>query len=132
MKAMYEWNILVTKYDYYGERIVSRTPARVRAATRSELTEKVRAAFEATYDDFRKFWSHGWELKDVTEVEPPREVTAEQVRQALEQNLIDTTGLCVCDAAYTERQMEDPHCSYHLALPTADERSVRRVLDLLQ
>lgn len=68
MSATYEWHITVRKRDQYGTSIASTTPAIVLAATRSEVTEKVRAAFEATYDDFRKFWSHDWTLQEVREV----------------------------------------------------------------
>ena len=68
MSAAYEWHITVLRRNYYGDRIEARTPMVVLAANRNEVTEKVRAAFGATYDDFRKFWSHGWELAEVREV----------------------------------------------------------------
>lgn len=65
--SMYRWEIGVRQLDHYGEKFISETPMSVTAATKSEVTEKVRVAFGATYDSFRKFWSHTWVLKSVAE-----------------------------------------------------------------
>ena len=64
---MFRWEIEVLEYNTYGDRIVKRTPMSLLADTKTGVTEKVRAAFEAKYDDFRKFWSHGWALVSVSE-----------------------------------------------------------------
>lgn len=66
---MYRWNITVVWLNTYGDKIEERTPATILAADRDEVTRKVRAMFNATYDDFRKFWSHGWKLESVEEVD---------------------------------------------------------------
>lgn len=65
------WDITVLKYDEYGKAVIKKTPMSVFAANKDEVTEKVRAVFQSTYDDFRHFWSHGWTLRSVTEVDPP-------------------------------------------------------------
>jgi len=64
----YRWAISVRRWDHYGQRVVSRTPAAIDAKDKDEVTVKVRAMFNATYDDFRKFWSHDWTLQSVEEV----------------------------------------------------------------
>lgn len=66
---LYEWDIEVRQLDRSGELVTSRTPAKVLASTKAEVTTKVRAMFGATYDDFRKFWSHTWALNSVQEVQ---------------------------------------------------------------
>ncbi|WP_402465746.1 hypothetical protein [Isoptericola aurantiacus] len=58
--------------------------------------------------------------------------TFDDVAKALEQNLRDTTGDCICDEAYAGRGMADPHCGWHNAAGTADYDSVRRVLALFE
>jgi hypothetical protein len=68
LAAAYEWHITVLRRNHYGDRVVDRTPMVVLAADRAEVTAKVRAAFGATYDGFRKFWSHDWTLTEVREV----------------------------------------------------------------
>ena len=68
---LYEWDIEVRRRNHYGDRIESRIPAKVLASTKAEVTTKVRAMFNATYDDFRKFWSHTWALNSVKEVQRP-------------------------------------------------------------
>ncbi len=50
--------VTVRRWDLYGTRVIRHTPATILAADRAELTAKVRDMFGATYDDFRKFWSH--------------------------------------------------------------------------
>lgn len=65
--STYEWHITVRRKDDYGG-LAASYPATIIAATRSEVTAKMRAAFEAKYDDFRKFWSHDWVLTEVREV----------------------------------------------------------------
>lgn len=74
---VYEWDIEVRRLNTYGDRVESRTPAKIRAATKAEVTTKVRAMFDATYDNFRKFWSHTWALNSVTEVAPASMTTDE-------------------------------------------------------
>lgn len=66
---MYRWEIEVLEYNTYGDRVVKRTPMSVLADTKTDVTNKVRAAFEARHDDFRKFWSHNWTLLSVSEPE---------------------------------------------------------------
>lgn len=68
---MFRWEIDVLEYNHYGDKVVSRTPMSVLAENKVQVTDKVRTAFGATYDNFRKFWSHGWALKSVSE-EPPQ------------------------------------------------------------
>lgn len=75
---VYEWTIEVQRLDHYGQRIEGRTPATVLAANRVEVTTKVRAMFNATYDDFRNFWSHTWALVSVREVQPPARAATEE------------------------------------------------------
>jgi len=67
-EPVYEWDIEVRRLNTYGDRIEARTPVKIRASTKAEVTTKVRAMFGATYDDFRGFWSHTWALNGVTEV----------------------------------------------------------------
>lgn len=64
---MYRWEIEVLQYNDYGDKVIARYPASILAKDRAELTEKVRSAFNARYDDFRKFWSHSWSLNSVSE-----------------------------------------------------------------
>jgi hypothetical protein len=68
MKPRYRWNVTVRRFDLYGTRVEQRTPVAVIASDKDEVTTKVRAMFNATYDSFRKFWSHDWVLRDVEEV----------------------------------------------------------------
>jgi hypothetical protein len=67
---IFEWHVNVRRWDHYGNRVEMVTPAVIRAADRVEVTEKVRTAFNAEYDTFRKFWSHDWTLREVREVAP--------------------------------------------------------------
>lgn len=67
---MLRWEIEVLEYNHYGDKVVKRTPMSVLAENKSGVTERVRAAFESKYDDFRKFWSHGWVLVSVSEPDP--------------------------------------------------------------
>lgn len=67
-QPQYEWHIEVQRRNHYGDRVEARTPMVVIAPTRELVTDKVRTAFGATYDDFRKFWSHGWSLREVHEI----------------------------------------------------------------
>lgn len=69
--AIYEWHIDVQRLDHYGQRVEATFPMVVIAANRSEVTTKVHTAFEAKYDDFRKFWSHKWGLREVREIHAP-------------------------------------------------------------
>ena len=68
---VFEWDIEVRRLNTYGDRIETRTPAVILAADKVEVTQKVRVMFGATYDDFRKFWSHTWTLNSVREVTRP-------------------------------------------------------------
>ena len=61
------FEIEVKRWNEYGDRLVSRTPAKIVASDLEEVTEKVRAIFAASYDDFRKFWSHTYDVIAVTE-----------------------------------------------------------------
>jgi hypothetical protein len=69
--SAYRWQVTVRQWNTYGDRVVSRTPMTVIAASKSDVTTKVRAAFEVTYDSFRKFWSHDWALISVDDVTTP-------------------------------------------------------------
>ncbi|TAJ21811.1 MAG: hypothetical protein EPO65_00490 [Dehalococcoidia bacterium] len=77
--VQFEWDITVRRWDYYGNKVEARTPAKVIAADRAEVTTKVRAMFGAKYDDFRKFWSHDWTLNSARELSMP---PASEVRDA--------------------------------------------------
>lgn len=68
-QPLYEWDIEVRRLNTYGDRIETRTPTKMLASTKAEVTTKVRAMFNAQYDDFRKFWSHTWALNSVQEVQ---------------------------------------------------------------
>lgn len=63
----FRFEIEVLKYNTYGDKVAVRTPMSVLAEDKNEVTEKVRAAFNATYDSFRNFWSHSWVLNSVNE-----------------------------------------------------------------
>lgn len=63
----FRFEIDVLKYNTYGDKIIERTSMSVLAENKIEVTEKVRAVFNAKYDDFRRFWSHGWSLNSVNE-----------------------------------------------------------------
>jgi len=69
----YRWQIVVRRLNHYGDKIVVEIPMTLLAANKAEVTTKVREAFEATYDDFRKFWSHTWHLVRVDEEPTPKE-----------------------------------------------------------
>lgn len=56
----------------------------------------------------------------------------EKVRAALEQNLVDATGMCICDEAYTSRNLVDPDCGWHDAKGTTDDESVQRVVAVFE
>lgn len=67
-EPLYRWTIKVREKNTYGDRVTSLTPTTVLAKNRAEVTDKVREAFGAKYDDFRRFWSHDWILDSVDEV----------------------------------------------------------------
>ena len=67
-EPMYEWTIMVRRWNTYGDKIEGQVPMTILAANKSEITAKVRQAFEAQYDDFRKHWSHDWVLESAREV----------------------------------------------------------------
>ena len=64
---MYRWDVTVRNWNHYGDKVMARRGASILAANRSEVTENVRTMFEATYDDFRKFWSHDAVINSVCE-----------------------------------------------------------------
>ncbi|UGS27595.1 hypothetical protein K8F61_05245 [Microbacterium resistens] len=66
------------------------------------------------------------------EAQAPTDDEREAIRQALERNLMDSVGMCICDEAYTTRGLVDPHCGWHDALGTTDDESVERVLAALR
>lgn len=70
---MFRFEIDVLAYDRSGDRVTSRTPTTILAKDKAEVDEKVRVVFNATYDDFRKFWSHRWVLRAVNEVTSVRD-----------------------------------------------------------
>lgn len=65
---VYEWDIVVRHWNTYGNRVETSTPAKIHAATKADVTTKVRLMFGATYNTSRKFWSHDWTLNSVTEI----------------------------------------------------------------
>ena len=68
-EPMYLWKVTVRKWDgQYKESVVSKTPATFYGRDRDSVTDKVRAAFNAEFDSFRKKWSHDWVLLEVEEV----------------------------------------------------------------
>jgi hypothetical protein len=75
MSARYRFDGTVKRLNTYGDRFETSTPTSVTAATMDEATEKARVAFGATYDGFRKFWSHQFFIDSVTEVEAPQPVS---------------------------------------------------------
>lgn len=62
------WEIVVRLWDHYGEKTTQSWPTSIVAIDRNEVTEKVRAAYNATYDSFREFWSHDWRLVSTSEI----------------------------------------------------------------
>ena len=69
---------VVRQWDTYGDRVAKKTPVTFIAANEKEALTKARAAFGATYDSFRKFWSHDLLVESVREVEPvPTPITPE-------------------------------------------------------
>ncbi len=64
----YEFTCIVRRRDTYNREYVSKVPASVFAETIDEATDKLRDAFGAKYDDFRKFWSHSVLIESVKEV----------------------------------------------------------------
>ena len=66
-KPVFRWDIVVRRWDTYGNRILSTTPMTILASTRDEMIDKARTAFSASYDSFRKFWSHDVLLNSVDE-----------------------------------------------------------------
>jgi len=77
---MLRWDIEVIEYNTYGDKVVKRIPMSVLGNTKTDVTTKVRQAFEAKYDGFRKFWSHGWSLNSVTEEPAVSEPTGDEQR----------------------------------------------------
>lgn len=71
MKTVLTFEIIVHRYNEYGDRVVEQTPASVVANDLEDVQAKVRAIFAASYDDFRKFWSHTYTLVSVTESPVP-------------------------------------------------------------
>lgn len=67
-QAMFEWTLEVDRRNEYGDKVVATTPAVVIAPTMQAATDKARAAFGATWDGFRKIWSHGVRIKSMREV----------------------------------------------------------------
>lgn len=67
-RPLFEFTCTVRRRDMYGDRYVSTTPSTVLAKNIGEATEKAREAFGATYDDFRKFWSHDVLIDSVKEI----------------------------------------------------------------
>lgn len=65
--SRYRFEGTVRKWNHYGDKVVARTPASILASTDVEAQEKARVMFGATYDDFRKFWSHDFTVERVTE-----------------------------------------------------------------
>lgn len=70
--AVYEWQVVVRQWNAYGDRVVLKTPTTIQAASWPQVTDKVRDAFGATFDEFRKVWSHDWTLVDMREVSQAR------------------------------------------------------------
>lgn len=66
----YRWEVEVRRWNTYGDKIAHRYRASILADTKAELFDKMRAAFNATYDDFHKFWSHDLYIESMSE-EPP-------------------------------------------------------------
>lgn len=58
----YRWFVQVRQWDHYGHRVVAKTPAVFIGTDRVDVTQRMREAYNATYDDFRRFWSHDWVL----------------------------------------------------------------------
>ncbi|WP_223693811.1 hypothetical protein [Leifsonia poae] len=67
---MFRFELTVQKLNVYGDRVDSTSAASILADNLSEAVTKGRVAHSATYDDFRKFWSHSFSLVSVTEADP--------------------------------------------------------------
>lgn len=67
--ARYRFDGTVKRFNTYGDRVETSTPTSIIAATMIEATDKAHAVFGATYDGFRKIWSHRFFIESVTEVE---------------------------------------------------------------
>lgn len=61
------WDITVRRWNQYGDKVVTTYPASMLGETSGEVLNKARAAFGATYDDFRNFWSHDVLINSVVE-----------------------------------------------------------------
>lgn len=55
---MYKWTITVSKYNTYGDRIVSTYDTVIYAADKDAMITKMRVAFNVQYDNFRNFFTH--------------------------------------------------------------------------
>lgn len=66
--GLYEFTCVVRKRSEYNDRNVAAYEATVIAHDVSEAVDKLRTAFCASYDDFRKFWSHSVHLASVKEI----------------------------------------------------------------
>ena len=64
----YRFNGELLKYNTYGDRVERKYSVSILASTMSEAVDKARAMANATYDDFRKFWSHGLRVDSIVEV----------------------------------------------------------------
>ncbi len=65
MPTQYRFEIVVRQWNTYRTRVLERIPTSILATDTADVTEKVRAIFNAKYDDFRHFWSHDWELTSI-------------------------------------------------------------------
>ncbi len=59
------------------------------------------------------------------------DVLRSRLRDRVRQNLLETTGACVCDEAWTDRGLVDPQCGWHEAAGTVDDDSVGALLDVV-
>jgi 3-oxoacyl-[acyl-carrier-protein] synthase III len=62
------------KKNEYGDRVVKEYAVSIVAATMDEAIQKTRAMAGATYDDFRRFWSHDLRVNSIEEVEEPPQI----------------------------------------------------------
>lgn len=67
---MFRFEFDAHRMDTYGERSVAKFPLSLLAENQDAAVEKARAAFCASYDGFRKKWSHTFVLLSVSEPEP--------------------------------------------------------------
>lgn len=76
----FRWEGTVHVLNTYGDQVVSKMKISIIAPTIQEATVRGRAAMGATFDDFRKFWSHKLTFERAVAIEEsaPQEPTPQE------------------------------------------------------